>query len=102
MTDTPAFGEWRIVDGIGGDLYVRNAGHVIAVCAKPMRWEGQEDRHTSEMAEYRANARLIAAAPDLLAALDQLLDDMGEDGLSVCQAAKDQARAALSRAKGEE
>lgn len=29
-------------------------------------------------------------------ALEQLLDDMGEDGLSVCQEAKDQARAALS------
>ena len=31
-------------------------------------------------------------------ALDQLLDDMGENGLCVCEAAKDQARAAL---KGE-
>ena len=28
-------------------------------------------------------------------ALDQLLDDMGDDGLCVCPAAKDQARAAL-------
>lgn len=38
-----------------------------------------------------AEARLAEAVE----ALDQLLDDMGEDGLSVCQAAKDQARALL-------
>lgn len=29
--------------------------------------------------------------------IDQLLDDMGEDGLCVCQAAKDQARAFLQK-----
>jgi hypothetical protein len=34
-------------------------------------------------------------------ALWQLLDDMGENGLCVCQAAKDQARAALKEAEGE-
>lgn len=31
----------------------------------------------------------------LVEALDQLLDDMGDNGLSVCPAAKEQARAAL-------
>jgi len=35
----------------------------------------------------------------LRAALDQLLDDMGEDGLCVCQQAKDEARAALEGEK---
>ena len=52
--------------------------------------------HWSDDAE--ADARLIAAAPALFEALVQLLDDMGEDGLSVCKAAKDQARNALLRA----
>lgn len=47
-----------------------------------------------------SNATLIAAAPELYDALDQLLDDMGDDGLSVCQAAKDQAKAALAKARG--
>lgn len=32
---------------------------------------------------------------ELKNALDQLLDDMGDDGLCVCQAAKDQAIEAL-------
>jgi len=35
----------------------------------------------------------------LRAALDQLLDDMGEDGLCVRQQAKDEARAALEGEK---
>lgn len=43
---------------------------------------------------------LIAAAPDLYKALEQLLDDMGDDGLSVCQAAKDMARTAIAKAEG--
>lgn len=47
------------------------------------------------------DAPLISAAPDLYAALDQLLDDMGDEGLSVCQAAKDQAKAALAKARGD-
>jgi hypothetical protein len=48
--------------------------------------------------EERAN--LIAAAPDMAEALWQLLDDMGEDGLCVCPAAKEQARAAYLKAIG--
>lgn len=43
-----------------------------------------------------ANARLIAAAPDLLAALRAMLDDDNHD------AAKEQARAAIARATGKE
>jgi len=35
----------------------------------------------------------------LRAALDQLLDDISEDGLCVCQQAKDEARAALEGEK---
>jgi hypothetical protein len=50
--------------------------------------------------EAIANMHLIAAAPELFEALDQLLDDM-RDGLHVCQAAKDQAKAALAKARGE-
>jgi hypothetical protein len=53
------------------------------------------------MTAAAAAARLITTAPALLAALDQLLDDMGEDGLCVCQEAKDQAKAALAMARGE-
>ena len=50
--------------------------------------------------ERTANARLIAAAPDLLQALESLLDDA-----DVCEVAGDdaigQALAAIARARGE-
>lgn len=62
---------------------------------------GLGDYDVASSIYYDEDARLIAAAPDLFRALDQLLDDMGDDGLSVCQAAKDQAKAALAKACGE-
>ncbi|MBO1080870.1 hypothetical protein [Roseomonas haemaphysalidis] len=74
---------------------------------------GQDDaRSVTCMAE--ANARLIAAAPDLLAALEALLDGVADQ--SYCgrhcqlevtdkdeaeyQAVRSQARAAIAKAKG--
>ena len=55
----------------------------------------------AEITEITANAALIAAAPDLYAALKQIIDDMGDDGVSCCPAARDQGRAALAKARGE-
>ncbi|MDQ3023028.1 MAG: hypothetical protein M3R04_01390 [bacterium] len=45
------------------------------------------------------NARIEALAAEVVRlreALEQLLDDMGEDGLCVCEQAKDEARQALA------
>lgn len=58
------------------------------------------------MKEQEANAILIAAAPELLEALDQILDDLSAStmeypGHSVCQAAWDQAIAAILKAGGQ-
>ena len=92
-------GPWRIVDGTGGDLYVRDVGGVITFCAKPMRWEGQPERYESEMAEYRANARLISAAPDMLEALETIMFEFGPGTMS--DEAFGKAVAAISKAKGE-
>lgn len=47
------------------------------------------------------NANLIAAAPDLFEALEQILDDMGADQFCCCPAAKEQALAAMAKARGE-
>ena len=50
--------------------------------------------------EARSNARLIAAAPDLLEALKELLDqdDHGQDEIWV----RNKARAAIAKATGEQ
>lgn len=63
--------------------------------------------HFSETA--RANARLIASAPELLAALEIILSstcgNVGDDGYEGCirieAKALERARAAISKAKGE-
>lgn len=54
---------------------------------------------TIKTEQYKTNPRLIAAAPDLLAALEGLLnyDNLGAyDRADVCQ----KARAAIAKAKG--
>ena len=79
---------------------VHNAASFGDMIAGALKRGGGELRQ-DDNATQRANARLIAAAPELYEALDQILDDMGNDGLSCCQAAKDQARAALAKARGE-
>lgn len=55
----------------------------------------------TDYARHIADARLIAAAPDLYYALEQILDDMGKDQFTCCPAAKEQGLAALAKARGE-
>jgi hypothetical protein len=50
------------------------------------------------MTQHTPNARLIVAAPDLLDALEQALDDMGGEGHCVCETVKQQMRAAVAKA----
>jgi uncharacterized cupin superfamily protein len=57
--------------------------------------------------EFGANARLIAAAPDLLAALEELYEahqlvEHGDEDYPRLEAAQAQARAAIAKAKGED
>lgn len=102
-------GPWRISTGnmanvIEGPTGKENIsewddGYAPVATAQPCCASYQ---HADREANLQANLHLVAAAPDLYAALDQLLDDMGADGLSVCQAAKDQAIAALRKARGEQ
>lgn len=62
------------------------------------------DVGTTELGEdmeiQEANARLIAAAPDLLAALENLLDSQSKAACDVLDA-QNTARAAIRAAKGE-
>lgn len=84
------------------------------VCAiAPVAWCGAASTYGAsstqriDAAEARANARLIAAAPDLLEACEILTEaqrraDAGEHGGFGCYVdAVDKARAAIAKAKGE-
>ena len=54
--------------------------------------------HVSEV-ERDANGRLCAAAPEMAEAIEQALDDMGDNGHCVCEQAKQMLRTALSKAR---
>lgn len=68
----------------------------------------QRGANPKEMAEFHANATLIAAAPDLLVACEGLLEYAGADlsaiddrGESLLEEAIAKARLAVAKAKGE-
>jgi hypothetical protein len=54
----------------------------------------------ADLAELKANARLIAAAPDLLAALVAMLNRYGDKSAFPMCDASISARAAIAKAKG--
>ena len=104
MTNKHTPGPWRSdVQGSDGDQVFSANGMIVADC----KW-------TAEVFDKRvANAALIASAPDLLAERDRLLQVNAElvaaletianstcdHGPGFC--ARDSARAALAKAKGE-
>lgn len=61
-----------------------------------VRRAGRHDNAT-----FAANARLIAAAPELLEALEHALDVMEIHGVGIGCKTQDAARAAIAKAKGE-
>lgn len=75
----------------------------VADCNMPVGTPGREEDATVD--EDQANARLIAAAPDLLAACEMLISDPSEEWSQTefdrrIGAARDLARAAVAKAKG--
>lgn len=60
-------------------------GEALSICELPFHHHDDENE---------ANARLIAAAPDLLEALQDLCDTLGECGMT------ERARAAIAKAEG--
>ena len=61
----------------------------------------QINQYEKENGEQAANARLIAAAPELLAALESCSDALNTEAGGLYKARIDQARAAIAKAKGE-
>lgn len=65
-------GEWKSTHGIRKKRGVRNKGGFICFLTEPSRYPGQDERYEQELETYKADAKLIAAAPDLLNALIEL------------------------------
>lgn len=84
---------------------VRDAGGYICALKWPSLYTGQDERYWRETAERQADARLIAAAPDLLEAIeDRAMHAAIDAGLGVSEwmaFLTDKEAAAIAKATGE-
>jgi hypothetical protein len=87
-------GPWNVVPGAAGSFDV--------LAAFPDDGEGTLVAATYIANEEQANARLIAAAPDLLAACKRFMDLDGGDTANAAQASElwSQMAAAIAKAEG--
>lgn len=104
-TPGPWFGQAGFSDDV--EITAESREGMVAICSMELGFTGRIG------VEQEANARLIAAAPDLLEALEQLLGNAEiarfhlkdtEEGMIVGSTLFDtiqQARAAIARARGE-
>jgi len=89
-----------------GPLEIRNAGAFLAVATVGMMphatfFSCDPSEQVAPPSAW-ADARLYAAAPDLLAALEQVLfNSVHGNGLEAHYEAHDKARAAIAKARGE-
>lgn len=74
---------------------VRNSGGYLFKFNWPHLYDGQDERYWRETAERQADARLIAAAPELLAALQMVMAEHREGYGLNCE---DEVRAAIAKA----
>lgn len=91
-------GPWRA--GLGDDQSPRHGEFELACLEHHVFGTGiyaPGDYYSENYAEHEANARLIAAAPDLLAACKRALED---EGALVGATRRGEIRAAIAKAEG--
>lgn len=79
-------GPWKSTFDSAKRRAIRGAKGFICFIPKPTHFHGQDERYEEELEEDRANAALIAAAPDLLNALKLILAD--PHGCRFCDSGK--------------
>ena len=91
---------------LNGDIYIRKEGDALPFGQIFTDTEEREMLEPEIIPERIANARLIAAAPELLAALEALVEALPEmldvEEQDIESNALDDARAAIAKAKGGE
>lgn len=85
-------GPWRTGAGDFPTIYDRNHDKVAHCLMRP------EDENGDGQLTRLANAKLVSAAPDLLAALESMIAKIDADKLPISCSI---ARAAIAKAKGE-
>jgi hypothetical protein len=98
MTAEHVPGPWRIVEHSWSRTGIY-AGDFIGIAALDIEHSATEETQDAQEAVMAANARLIAAAPDLLAALQKVWEEgVIPDGFAILQ---DQVCDAIAKATGE-
>lgn len=69
--------DWYDTFTIGKERGVRSKGGFICMLPKPHHYAGQDERYENELEENKSNAKLIASAPKLLAALIEISEGKG-------------------------
>ena len=90
-------GPWRVFEHSWSDTSVLAEGFDHAVCLLDIN-HATEESQASDEALMAANARLIAAAPDLLEALQHAIDWLDAAGIAETMPVQVQARAAIAKA----
>lgn len=104
MTAKHTPGPWAVLPEEADKDYLRIRGtrlgcrYKVANVHMPRLWESHDVLRDHENAESWANARLIAAAPELLEALQFVMTAFGEQ----LSTAFEQAQAAIAKATGDE
>lgn len=68
-------GQWASTHDASKERGVRTFSGFICFLPKPTHYHGQDERYDNEIKEYEANAKLIAASPDLLEALQMMIKE---------------------------
>lgn len=67
---------WHDTFNVGKERGVRAEGGFICFLPRPSHYSGQDERYERELEEYKANAKLISKAPELLQIAEAFYDSM--------------------------